>query len=306
MFNKKLFKNNKNKSRYIFFIYSLFFLLISCKTTRTLDHISLNNGDFFVVADDLEFEELDTDNPKYIFFRLYNPEYNNPLYIANILKNGLKATQIPETPNVSHASINFTLDDNFYGLSLGGKYQLSPESCVNPKSNKYMKNCDPKRSEQITYALRVTEQEYEDTKRFVEFYAKNTKLKYKSSINFGMALFSIKRKFFTPEENQQFGNVIYKKAATNKHVSYETLENDENIETDFVCSTFVGYVLYSNVDEVSDFFDEKDIKYEYLNVSDIAEIPGVVPLFYSTWADYDKAALSFTEKFPEFKQYFNN
>ena len=305
-------KSRRNRSRNKFGItVVLLLLLTSCRTTRTLDYISLNKGDFYVVNDDMEATEPDkahsdtTGNApcKYIFFRLYNPEYNNPLYIANILKGGLKATQIDDTPNVSHASLNFTLNDDFYGLSLGGKYQLTAESCENPKSNKYMKNCDAKRSEQITYALKVTPEEFENAKHFTEFYANYTKLKYKSSLNFGMALFSIKRKYFTKEEKQRFGSVTYSKKAKNRHIS---LENEQNLEKNFVCSTFVGYVLYNNVDEVAAFFDEKDIKYSYLNVADIAEIPGVVPLFYSTWADYDKAALAFVEKYPEFREYLTS
>ena len=274
------------------------FLLVSCKSTPTLDHISLNKGDFYVVTDELEQKSEDG---KYIFFRLYNPEYSNPLYIANLLKGGLNATHIKDTPNVSHASINFSLNDDFYGLSLGGKYQLKHESCMHPETNDYMKHCDPKRSEQITYALKVSEQEFEDAKKFVEFYANDTRLKYKSSINFRMARFSIKRKYFTKEEKQQFGSITYKKNVKNKHVSLET---DQKIEKNFVCSTFVGFVLYNNVPAVADYFDEKEIKYEYLNVADVAAIPGVEPLFYSTWEDYDLAVADFVEKFPEFKKYY--
>ena len=289
-----------------FFALLLIFFLVSCQSTPTLEHFSLNNGATYVVAEELEDEATTSENLqnnasyKYLFFRLYNPEYRNPLYIANLLKGGIDATHIDDTPNVSHASINFSLEDDFYGLSMGGKYQLKRESCVNPKTNDYMKNCDPIKSEQITYALRVTPQEYDDAKALVEFYANDTRLKYKASINFRMAMFSIKRKYFTKAEKQQFGQITYKKSAKNKHFS---LENTQKIEKNFVCSTFVGFVLYNTVPAVQAYFDEYDIKYDYLNVPDVAAIPGVFPLFYSNWNDYQKAALDFVEKYPEFKEY---
>ena len=292
-----------------FFALLLIFFLVSCQSTPTLEHFSLNDGALYVIAEDLENEVTGPENTeedasyKYIFFRLYNPEYSNPLYIANLLKGGIDATHIDDTPNVSHASINFSLDDDFYGLSMGGKYQLKKESCVNPITNDYMKNCDPAKSEQITYALKVSPQEYEDAKAFVEYYSKEPKLRYKASINFRMAMFSIKRKYFTKAEKQQFGSITYKKNVKNKHFSPE---NAQKIEKNFVCSTFVGCVLYNTVPEVQTYFDENDIKYDYLNVPDVAAIPGVFPLFYSNWNDYQKAAQDFVAKYPEFKEYLNN
>ena len=275
----------------------------SCKTTRSLAKESIEpNAPMdapFIVAHDVVFPDIEG-NCKYIFFRLFNPAYKNPLYIANVLKGGISITKTEDVPDLSHASINFSLDDNYYGLTLGGEYQLVEEECALPQNNKYMKNCDPEKSEQITYALKVTEEEYNKTKEFVERYAQSTDIKYASSLNFKIALFSIKKKFFTPKEHQQFGTIIYPDGATNKKVD---LDKDEEIQNDFVCSTFVGYVLYNHVESVSNFFDENNIKYEYLNVSDIALIPGIVPLFYSNWDTYNEAAEAFVEEYPEFSDY---
>lgn len=290
----------------------LIFLLLaalsfeSCKTTRSLAKESIEPDAPidapFIVAHDVAFPEIEG-NTKYIFFRLYNPAYKNPLYIANLLKGGISITKTEEVPDLSHASINFTLDDNYYGLTLGGKHQLAEEECAIPENNKYMKNCDPEKSEQVTYALKVTEEEYEQTKEFVQRYAESTDIKYASGLNFKLALFNIKKKFFTPKNHQQFGSVIYPKDANNQKIN---LDEDEKVPNNFVCSTFVGYVLYNNVESVSDFFDENDIKYEYLNVTDIILIPGIVPLFYSNWDNYPEAARAFVEEYPEFKEYLNN
>ena len=294
------------------FCFSFIFLILfslsfqSCKTTRSLakESVEPNAPDDapFILAHDIVFPEIEG-NYKYIFFRLYNPAYKNPLYIANMLKGGISITKTEDVPDLSHASLNFTLDDNYYGLTLGGEYQLAEEECVIPENNKYMKNCDPEISEQITYALKVSEEEYEKTKAFVEHYVNSTDIKYASSLNFKIALFSIKKKFFTPKKHQQFGTVIYPDDANNKKVD---LNDDKDLINNFVCSTFVGYVLYNNVESVSEFFDENNIKYEYLNVSDITLVPGIIPLFYSNWDTYLEAAKAFVEEYPEFSEYLTN
>ena len=298
MFNR-VFKNNYLIISFLLFV----FIFTGCKTTRSLAKEVIEPGApvdaHVIVAHDLEFPELEC-NYKYIFLRLYNPAYSNPLYIANLLKNGLKITKTEDVPDLSHASINFTLDDNFYGLTLGGEYQFAEEECIIPQNNKYMKHCDPEKSEQITYALKVSEEEYERTKNFVEYYKNSTDVNYASSLNFKLAIFSLKKKFFTPKDHKQFGSINYPNGAENQKVN---IEDESNLPNNFVCSTFLGYVLYNNVDSVTEFFDENNIKYEYMNVTDISLIPGMTPLFYSTWSNYTEAAKEFVEEYPEFAEY---
>ena len=300
MFKKK---SNKYFSLVLFLLLAISFQ--SCKTTRSLakEVIEPNAPEdaTVVVAHDVVFPDYEGDY-KYIFLRLYNPAYKSPLYVANLLKGGLSITKTEDVPDLSHASINFSLDDNYYGLTLGGEYQLAEEECTLPQNNKYMKNCDPEKSEQITYALKVSEEEYLKTKEFVEHYAKSTDIKYASSINFKLAIFYIKQKFFTPKEHKHFGTIIYPRNAKNEKVD---IEDEENLPNNFVCSTFLGYVLYNNVESVSNYFDENNIKYEYLNVTDISLIPGMTPLFYSNWDNYREAAKAFVEEYPEFAEYLS-
>lgn len=292
-----------------FFAFSLFllffFVVQGCKSTKVLDAYPVTPEAPYNIAEEISFESSDEgneDKSKYLFIRLYNPEYSNPFYIANILKGGLQITKNDQGPDLSHASINFDLEDNFFGLTFGGKYQLAEEACQFPLDNKYMRNCNPSKSEQVTYALKVTEEEYENTKKFIEIYASNTKLKYASLLNVKIGLFSIKRKFFSKKDQRVFGTVKYPKNAKNKKVD---LENDK-LETRFVCSTFIGFVLYNTVESVTEFFDEHNIKYDYMDVSDISLIPGMTRLFSSTWDNYVKAAYAFVEEYPEFKEYLND
>lgn len=289
-----------------FFAFSLFlfffFIVQGCKSTKVLDAYPVGPDTQYNIAPDLSFEEEDSEPGKYLFIRLYNPVYSNPFYIANILKNGLSLTKNGDGPDLSHASINFNLNDQFFGLTFGGKHQLAEEACQDPMDNKYMRNCDPSKSEQITYALKVTEEEYNETKKFVEIYADSTDLKYASLLNVKIGLFCIKRRYFAKKDQREFGTVKYPKKAKNKKVD---VENDK-LETRFVCSTFLGFVLYNNVESVANFFDEHDIKYDYLDVCDLTEIPGMTRLFSSTWDNYVDAAKAFVEEYPEFKEYFND
>lgn len=304
---KKLFKK---KSQYILFVVFVIFLL-GCKTTNSITKKSFDPQApveaEYLIAQNLETKSStvvsdNNEKTKYVFFRLYNPIYKNPFYIANILKFGIGLTRIKGNPDVSHASINFDLEDDFYGLSLGGEYQLKIEECLDTTSNIYMKNCDPTKSEQVTYALKVTPEEYEKTKHFIEVYADSPDLKYVPFLNFKFALFCLDRKFFTTKKHKQFGYLKYPKKNKNKIVD---IEDKSTLENDFVCSSFIGYALYNTVDDIQYFFDERNIKYDYLNVPDISQIPEVIPLFYSTWDNYMEAAESFVKEYPEFAEYLN-
>lgn len=295
---------SKKLRKIILSIFSILLLFLQgCKSTKAIERDFFETEDHYIFARNINFSDDLGDNYKYIFFRLYNPEYKNPLYIANLLKGGIAITKTDDLPELSHSSINFSLDDNYYGLTFGGKYQLAPEECQHPKDNKYMRNCDPTKSEQITYALKVTPEEYENTKKFIEKYAASTKLKYNSFEAVKLAVFFIQQKFFTPSKYQKFGNRKYPfYSKKNRKVD---LDKDKP-ENSFICSNFLGYVLYNNVESVSEYFDEHDIKYDYLNVTDLALIPGMVPLFYSNWDDYVETAKAFVEEYPEFKDYLTN
>ncbi len=303
--------NKTNKIKFILFFSLLSFIFIGCKTTETITRNYVQHDieyDYevepqipFAISNDVHFEETDDPDYKYIFIRLYNPIYSNPLYIANFLQGGLSLTKTEDVPDLSHSAINFSLDDCFYGLTFGGKYQLAEENCRSPLDNKYMKHCDPAKSEQITYALKVSEKEFEDTKVFIEKYAASTKLKYASLKNIKIGIWFIGKRYFTNKKYRAFGTAKYPKSAKNKIVDI----NSDDLEYRFVCSTFLAYVLYNTVDSVRQFFDEHNIKYEYMNVTDLTFIPGLVPLFYSNWENYEKAAKVFVEQYPEFKKYLS-
>lgn len=280
----------------IFLISSLLLYFTSCKTIPKVDE----NGNpihLYKIESELNFAPV-PEPSKYIFIRLYDLSYNNPLNPANFLRFCVETTEISDTI-ASHAAIGFSLKDEFYGLTSGGEHQLAIESCTDTKSNKFMKKCDPENSIQYTYALKVTEKEYEAVKRFVEDYANSTEVKYDVWQNFSMASFSTKRKFFTDEDKQQFGTVDYPDKEENPKTKID------NWETHFVCSTFVAYTLVVNILSIRDWFEENEIDYRFVNVTDLIKIPGVVHLFSSTFEEYNNGAQAFAEANPQFLEYLD-
>ena len=247
-----------------------------------------------------EYENIQAEEYKYVFLRIYNPVYSNPFYIANILKGGIKITLVTDD-DYSHSAINFSLDDNFYGLTSGGKYQLARESCVRPKENKYMKHGNPKKSTQVTYALKVTPYEYEYLREFVKLYEESPDVRYSVFVNFQIGFFIIDRKFFTSKEKQQFGDVKYPKSSISKKKQSEYTY----VENHFVCSTFIAYAFENCIEKIGEWFKKHNVNYRYVNVPDLIYIPGMTKLFSSTWEDYEYAALQFVEEYPEFSDYLN-
>lgn len=272
------------------FCYTLLsFSLISCVTTK-LDIELANTDKLYILEDKLDFPDTPKDY-KYIFIRLYDPKYSNPLYIANLLKGGMSVTELSEDI-VSHSSINSSLDDNYYGLTMGGKFQLTTESCTNVKNHKYMGKCDPKTSTQITFAIKVKTEEAEKIKQSLEAYSKDPLLTYDTFANFKIGIFEIGRKFFTPKKYQGL------KKNYLPNVRKKDVKN-------FVCSTFIAYILISNVPEIEQWFMKHNFDYSYIGVSDLTHIPGMTKLFSSTWENYNIAAFQFTQEYPEFQTYLN-
>ena len=279
-------------------IFSLFFW--GCKTTSTIDKSSFTPEAPYYVEEELSFPAVEEPS-RYIFLRFYNPNYNNPLYIANLLQGGIKLAEVSDM-TLSHIAINFSLEDDFYGLTSGGYFQLAQESCEHPEENKYMRHSNPDLSEQLTFALKVPQSEYESLQQTVEQYAQSHKVKYRVSKVFKIALFSLKRRYLTRKENRQIGALQYPKSTLS-----EKKESDPAyMENKFLCSTFIAYILQKNISSVQQFFEENNINYRYMTVTDLLKIPDLQLLFYSTWTNYPLAADAFVLSNPEFQTYFQS
>ncbi|MCQ2600744.1 MAG: hypothetical protein MJ184_05230 [Treponema sp.] len=276
----------------------------NCRSTfveRTVDEkialqLGLDKGDdvFQVYVSEELKQNLTHDH--WIFIRLYQPYYDNPLCIENVLSKCIQFVDV--NPDYSsHSAIGFSLDDGFYGLtSSNSGHNLYLESCTNYGKNEYMKKCNIYKSVEITYALKVSEEEYKKAKKLVESYYDDTRTCYNINQNVKIAWKAVGRKFFSPKDKQQF-------AAKPFSTSNDTFCEDKY---DFVCSSFIAYVLANSVESVHDFFVEKQIDSNYVMPSDLAYIPGVIKLFKTTWVDYNIGAKNVAQTYTCFATYYHD
>jgi len=247
----------------------------------------------YTIYEDISFNEVE-EPYKYIFLRIYNPVYKNPLYFANFLKAGINATEVSEY-TASHSSIGFSLEDTFYGLSGTGHGRLKIEHCTNIVDHPYMKSSDPQKSDQLTMAIKVRESEYNNIKADVEKAYEDPEFTYNVIQNFKIAPVAMNRKFFAKKENKQFGSIKYPKRKYNP-----------NKKERFVCCTYISYLLITYVPEFKQWFEEHKVDYHLLTVTDLIFLPYSKKLFYSSWDDYDLAVEAFVSQYPDFLPYLNN
>ena len=297
---------NKKVLTIILTVFAVIFALFesNCRSTlveRTVDEttaleLGLDKGDnvFQIYVSEELKQALTQDH--WIFIRLYQPYYDNPLCIENVLSKCIQFVDVnPEYS--SHSAIGFSLDDGFYGLtSSNSGHNLYLESCTNSGDNEYMKKCNIYKSVEITYALKVTEEEYKKAKNLVESYYDDTRTCYNINQNVKIAWKAVGRKFFSPKDQQQF-------AAKPFATSEQTFCEDKY---DFVCSSFIAYVLANSVESVHDFFVEKQIDSNYVMPSDLAYIPGVIKLFKTTWVDYNIGAKNVAQTYTCFATYYHD
>lgn len=297
---------NKKVLTIILTVFAVIFALFesNCRSTlveRTVDEttaleLGLDKGDnVFQIYISEELKQTLTQD-HWIFIRLYQPYYDNPLCIENVLSKCIQFVDV--NPDYSsHSAIGFSLDDGFYGLtSSNSGHNLYLESCTNSGDNEYMKKCNIYKSVEITYALKVTEEEYKKAKNLVESYYDDTRTCYNINQNVKIAWKAVGRKFFSPKDQQQF-------AAKPFATSEQTFCEDKY---DFVCSSFIAYVLANSVESVHDFFVEKQIDSNYVMPSDLAYIPGVIKLFKTTWVDYNIGAKNVAQTYTCFATYYHD
>lgn len=286
-------KNNKFfllSQKFSFLLILLFFLvsLISCAS------IQKNDTEYSTIA--LEKEEIIPnleknflDNGKtYIFIRIYNPTYKQTFSSANFLKQLIKLIDVNQK-EAYHCAIGFSLEDEFLGITSSnqeGKNYLKLESCTNISNNEYMAKCDPIKSTQTTYALEVTTEEFQKALKLINQYINNKEAYYSLALNFSYAGKQFSRKFFTSKEKQNIKNMKIKKKGF----------NEEKEEESFVCSSFIAYILQNSVKAIEDFFQERQIDYNYILPSDLTQLPKIKELFSSNWQDYDLAAQKYIQE----------
>ena len=266
-----------------------------------------DSEEIFNILKSSESSSIETEEDKYIkkkciFVRLYDPTYKG-LNPTNLLKHGQKITEVNKMHN-SHASINYNLKDKFWALSAFKKqHDFAIESCEHPESNDYMNGCDPNKSTCTVLYYECSEQDYSKCKNLILKYARNNTLSYDTAYNFIVALRQIKRKWFTPKNKR----IIGKESSCVEILSYESLKNENGeknkIQTKFLCSTLVAYILYMTITPIRRWFDNHEINHNHITPSDISAIRGMKYGFKCKWNEYNKTVNEFCKKHPEFSEY---
>ncbi len=288
------------RASFAFLLPALLLLFASCQSTKFVDNrsqimadgLEINASDDAFKIYDSGFSKEDFNDGKFLFMRLYLPNYDNKASSVNMLKKLITVVD-PNPEEASHSSIGFSLADDFYGLTLYSASDLKRESCEKPEENLYMKLCNPYTSTQTTMALKVTDEEYEAARKLLEKDFAEQKVKYWPSKNLTVGIDSLKRKKL-PRSKAKLGGRDLKKGY---------IPSDKK-ETHFVCSTYLAYVLQKCVKSVDEFFKARNIGYDKIGPTDLYYIPGFKILFCSTWVDYKIAAAEFIQAEPHFSEYF--
>lgn len=236
-------------------------------------------------------------NQNYIFIRLYDPVYKDKNDFGNVVKS---TTEFGETgiASASHASIGFSLNDYFYGLTNFNFRDFEIEKCTDITSNDFMNRCNPDKSSCYTFAIKVNELEYLTAKNLVQNYYKDQDIKYSVLEAYFFGINLINRKYLTKqiEKHRKSKRVILTPGKLKDDYFYSEIKNKQKT---FFCSSFVAYVLQNCVESVHAFFEHNQINYNYISITDLARIPNVTFLFKCSWTDYEEVAIECAKKYPE-------
>lgn len=199
--NRKMLQATVWRTSYLISILFLFLSMFSCQTAQELSVVPQEPTTITYNED----KNVVIDGKTFLFVRTYNPHYNNPLCIENILKGLINLVEVNDTV-ASHVALGFSLEDDFWGLTIkkgeGINQNLTPEHCTDSSNNLYMQKCDMEKSWQTTYALTVTKDEFDTARKITERYANDPEMRYTVGANLKIAGFELKRRFFTPKEKR--------------------------------------------------------------------------------------------------------
>ncbi len=278
------------------------FLNTSCRSTKiSAERTQILNDGLEINALDNSFKIYNTnledslkEDETFIFLRLYWTVYKSALAPGNLLKGLIVAVE-PNPILLTHASIGFSLDDSFYGLTSYSPQDLKLESCTDTSFNGFMNTCDRYHSTQLTLALKVTEEEKARAKKILEQDFMTGVPQYKPLRNWTIGWQNVRRCKEKTRSRRKLGGIPCKKGYVDPGIPQEN----------FVCSSYVAYVLANSVQSIQDFFTEKQIDYNFVLPTDLAYLPGEQRLFSSNWIDYNIAAGEFVLSEPYFKKYIN-
>ena len=218
-----------------------------------------------------------------IFLRLYKAVYKGHLNPANLITTGINIMDDESITGdtFNHSSVNFNLMDNFIGLTTGGNSSSKFESCTDNKDNPYMDSLDMNKSKFSVFEIPVYGTEYNMFKKIILSTINNKSIKYS----------------------------IYKLNSCAKHIIDYKIHNKsgESIDyfknnTNFVCSTFIAYVMSVSSNRIRDYFKKNNINPLNVSPSELTKIfPNCRFLFSGKTNEYNKILNKFIIKNNSYK-----
>lgn len=246
------------------------------------------------------FEKTD-EATEYVFCRLYDVVYKPSWIAMTLLKYQIYLLKAAKNGHrYAHASINYSLRDNFVGLTFGGKTQAKEESCVNTGTNRYMDMCDPAKSKFSIVAIPVTMAEYNRIRAAINNAKGNSELKYDTLQIYGVPFYAIRGKASLESINSIS---LTEKRSTESESAPTASEVFESHK--FVCSSFCFYILSRCSNRIKHYLHEKKISVRGLPPNAITEIPTSKIVASGYWNEYDKRIKELLKRRPEFEKYYN-
>lgn len=232
---------------------------------------------------------LSTENNKdkkyYVFIRLYDCVYKNKFSPGAILDHGIKlvSTEIKGLNlKYNHASINYNLNDMFYGLTaVGGDFSLKFETCGSEgkTGNVFIDSCDKTKSK---FSIFYSEISYSDFKKLGKILSisKDT-VKYNCFLNLRVGAHliveKIKNMFFN-KSNEDLKSTLSK---------YQ------------ICSTFCAFVL-KQLNKFEKYISDEKV----YDPDSLVNKLHLTHLCSGTWDEYnDKVNISISKN-EQMKEYF--
>lgn len=182
----------------VFALFVAFALVFVSSCASSPKPVKLNTKES-LEGEDFRIFSVPDENADYIYLRIYNPYYWRKLSGGSIIQAGINLVEIKPIMT-SHVALGFELDDEFYGLTAYARPNLSVEECSNTKSNRYMRQCDPKKSLQTVLAMKVSPEEKEAARKTVLYCSENNLVRYDTAQNFRIASREINKKVFLKDE----------------------------------------------------------------------------------------------------------
>lgn len=271
-------------------VYSSSLGMFGDESNKEITNIKSVNFNDYLHETSTEAKKFDTQK-EYVFIRNISGVYKNIFQPANFLNKGIKLVDGKVSKKdkhfFNHSTMSVSLKDGFIGLTFDGtKYSAKYEYVTDIDKNRYTSTCNPNKSKYTVYGIEVSKKERKDIEGMLTNAVHNANINYDIFTNFLIGLRLIVSKF-VPDKKEE-----------------KSIESKKFSETNFVCSTFIAYILSKCCPTIADAYKNKRFNYNRLSPNQlINETPHKHKLFEGVWSDYNKDLAKFLEKHPEMKKY---